>query len=70
MVDGPLVHLFQEAGVLGPVVLLANKGEVAFPKNRFPFRVGREGDHGLGEAFAVMDAAELTTQQLKEGYRI
>lgn len=24
----------------------------------------------LGEAFAVMDAAELTTQQLKEGYRI
>jgi branched-chain amino acid transport system ATP-binding protein len=24
----------------------------------------------LGEAFAVMDAAQLTTQQLKEGYRI
>jgi len=24
----------------------------------------------LGEAFSVMDAAELTTQQLKEGYRI
>jgi branched-chain amino acid transport system ATP-binding protein len=24
----------------------------------------------LGQAFAVMDAAELTTQQLKEGYRI
>jgi branched-chain amino acid transport system ATP-binding protein len=24
----------------------------------------------LGEAYAVMDAAELTTQQLKEGYRI
>jgi branched-chain amino acid transport system ATP-binding protein len=24
----------------------------------------------LGEAFAVMDAADLTTQQLKEGYRI
>jgi branched-chain amino acid transport system ATP-binding protein len=24
----------------------------------------------LGEAFAVMNAAELTTQQLKEGYRI
>ena len=24
----------------------------------------------LGEAFAVVDAAELTTQQLKEGYRI
>jgi len=24
----------------------------------------------LGEAFAVMDAVELTTQQLKEGYRI
>ena len=24
----------------------------------------------LGEAFAVMDAAELTTKQLKEGYRI
>jgi branched-chain amino acid transport system ATP-binding protein len=24
----------------------------------------------LGEAFAVLDAAELTTQQLKEGYRI
>jgi branched-chain amino acid transport system ATP-binding protein len=24
----------------------------------------------LGEAFAVMDAAEMTTQQLKEGYRI
>jgi branched-chain amino acid transport system ATP-binding protein len=24
----------------------------------------------LGEAFAVMDATELTTQQLKEGYRI
>jgi len=24
----------------------------------------------LGEAFTVMDAAELTTQQLKEGYRI
>jgi branched-chain amino acid transport system ATP-binding protein len=24
----------------------------------------------LGESFAVMDAAELTTQQLKEGYRI
>ena len=24
----------------------------------------------LGEAFAVMDASELTTQQLKEGYRI
>ncbi len=24
----------------------------------------------LGEAFAVMDAAELTTSQLKEGYRI
>ncbi len=24
----------------------------------------------LGQAFAVMDAGELTTQQLKEGYRI
>ena len=24
----------------------------------------------LGQAFAVKDAAELTTQQLKEGYRI
>jgi branched-chain amino acid transport system ATP-binding protein len=24
----------------------------------------------LGEAFAVMDATELTTSQLKEGYRI
>ena len=24
----------------------------------------------LGRAYAVMDAAELTTQQLKEGYRI
>jgi ABC-type branched-subunit amino acid transport system ATPase component len=24
----------------------------------------------LGEAFAVVDATELTTQQLKEGYRI
>jgi branched-chain amino acid transport system ATP-binding protein len=24
----------------------------------------------LGEAFAVMQAADLTTQQLKEGYRI
>jgi branched-chain amino acid transport system ATP-binding protein len=24
----------------------------------------------LGEAFTVMDAKELTTQQLKEGYRI
>ncbi len=24
----------------------------------------------LGQAFAAMDAAQLTTQQLKEGYRI